>query len=148
MMILIFPTGKKKTDIFDKKNPYAPLKLEKIKAEFRTDPDQTKLNYPDLFYYYDGMVGTRISQSVHPAGMVISPRVMMVTRLIRSFILSAVPVCMMVIIHLPLRFPHKNRVILASTLERPLLLPQTMTFLAVLPSGRLPSKTRSMVTTI
>lgn len=26
-----------------------------------------------MFYYYDGLVGTRVSQSVHPAGMVISP---------------------------------------------------------------------------
>ena len=29
--------------------------------------------YPDFFYYYDGLIDTRISQSVHPAGMVISP---------------------------------------------------------------------------
>ena len=29
--------------------------------------------YPDLFYYYDGLSGVTISQSVHPAGMVISP---------------------------------------------------------------------------
>ena len=67
---------KKKSDIFDKKNPYHPYKLEKIKAERRVDPDKTKSAYPDLFYYYDGMVGTRISQSVHPAGMVISPIVL------------------------------------------------------------------------
>lgn len=26
-----------------------------------------------MFYYYDGLVDTKISQSVHPAGMVISP---------------------------------------------------------------------------
>ena len=65
-------SGKKKSDVFDRKNPYHPLKLEKIKAEWRTDPDQTKLNHPDLFYYYDGVVGTYISQSVHPAGIIIS----------------------------------------------------------------------------
>ena len=29
--------------------------------------------YPELFYYFDGLVGVTISQSVHPAGMVISP---------------------------------------------------------------------------
>lgn len=69
-------SGKKKTDVFDKKNPYHPLKLEKIKAEFRTDPEKAKLDHSDLFYYYDGMVGTRVSQSVHPAGMVISPIVL------------------------------------------------------------------------
>lgn len=29
--------------------------------------------YPDLFYFFDGLITTKISQSVHPAGMVISP---------------------------------------------------------------------------
>lgn len=29
--------------------------------------------YPELFYYFDGLFGVTISQSVHPAGMVISP---------------------------------------------------------------------------
>ena len=57
---------------FDNVNPYHPLKLKKIKEAFKQDPDGTKEEYPDLFYYYDGMVGTRVSQSVHPAGMVIS----------------------------------------------------------------------------
>ena len=57
---------------FDNANPYHPLKLKKIKESFKQDPDGTKEDYPDLFYYYDGMVGTRVSQSVHPAGMVIS----------------------------------------------------------------------------
>lgn len=57
---------------FDNANPYHPLKLKKIKESFKQDPDGTKEDYPNLFYYYDGMVGTRVSQSVHPAGMVIS----------------------------------------------------------------------------
>ena len=57
---------------FDAKNPYNPKKLLAIKKEYREDPDATMMKYPDLFYYYDGMAGTRISQSVHPAGMVIS----------------------------------------------------------------------------
>ena len=57
---------------FDNANPYHPLKLKKIKEEFKQNQDATKEKYSDLFYYYDGMVGTRISQSVHPAGMVIS----------------------------------------------------------------------------
>ena len=57
---------------FDVKNPYNPKKLLAIKKEYREDPDATMMKYPDLFYYYDGMAGTRISQSVHPAGMVIS----------------------------------------------------------------------------
>ena len=29
-----------------------------------------------MFYYYDGMVGTRVSQGVHPAGMAVSPLVL------------------------------------------------------------------------
>lgn len=57
---------------FEKKNPYHPMKLAAIKREYKEDPEATKMKYCDLFYYYDGMIGTRISQSVHPAGMVIS----------------------------------------------------------------------------
>lgn len=30
-------------------------------------------SYPELFYYFDGLYDTKISQSIHPAGMVISP---------------------------------------------------------------------------
>lgn len=33
--------------------------------------------YPELFHYFDGLVTTKISQSVHPAGMVISPITLM-----------------------------------------------------------------------
>ena len=29
--------------------------------------------YPELFYYFEGLFNTKISQSVHPAGMIISP---------------------------------------------------------------------------
>ena len=29
--------------------------------------------YPDLFYYFDGLIGTVVSQSMHPAGIVVSP---------------------------------------------------------------------------
>jgi DNA polymerase-3 subunit alpha len=56
---------------FDHKNPYNPLKLQAIKKEYKTDQDTTRKKYPDLFYYENAMVGTRVSQSVHPAGMVI-----------------------------------------------------------------------------
>ncbi len=56
---------------FDAKNPYNPTKLQVIKKEYKEDPDAARAKYPDLFYYEQGMVGTRVSQSVHPAGMVI-----------------------------------------------------------------------------
>lgn len=44
-----------------------------IKKEFESDPDKARKKYPEVFRYYDGLASTKISQSVHPAGMVISP---------------------------------------------------------------------------
>lgn len=32
-----------------------------------------EVRYKDLFYYFDGLVGTAISQSMHPAGIIVSP---------------------------------------------------------------------------
>lgn len=32
-----------------------------------------EIKYPDLFYYFNGLVGTAISQSMHPAGIIVSP---------------------------------------------------------------------------
>lgn len=57
----------------DKNNPWSLSNISRIKDEFEKDEQSTRDNYPELFYYYDGIVNTRISQSVHPAGMVISP---------------------------------------------------------------------------
>lgn len=37
------------------------------------DFQKTERKYPELFYYFRGLTDTKISQSVHPAGMVISP---------------------------------------------------------------------------
>jgi DNA polymerase III subunit alpha len=54
-------------------NPWSLRKIDKIKNEFQTNEQATKDKYPELFYYYDGMLGVKVSQSVHPAGMVISP---------------------------------------------------------------------------
>lgn len=44
-----------------------------IKKEFEIDPDGTKEKYKELFYYFDGLVNTAISQSMHPAGIVVAP---------------------------------------------------------------------------
>lgn len=55
------------------KNPWSLDQMKRIKAEFEADEEKTKEKYPELFYYYDGLLDTKISQSVHPAGMVISP---------------------------------------------------------------------------
>lgn len=57
----------------EKENPWSLSNIAKIKNEFDSDPEKTKKKYPELFYYYDGLLDTKISQSVHPAGMVISP---------------------------------------------------------------------------
>lgn len=57
----------------EKENPYTLKKLSKIKEEYVISPEKTKEKYPEIFYYFDGLVGTKVSQSVHPAGMVISP---------------------------------------------------------------------------
>ena len=54
-------------------NPYDLIKTKQIKKEYENDPERAKKKYPEVFYYFDGLVGTKISQSVHPAGMIISP---------------------------------------------------------------------------
>ena len=54
-------------------NPWSLNNIAKIKREFDTDQDRTRTKYKELFYYYDGLIDTKVSQSVHPAGMVISP---------------------------------------------------------------------------
>lgn len=57
----------------EKNNPWSIERIKKIKKEFVADPEKTKEKYPEIFYYYDGLLDTKISQSVHPAGMVIAP---------------------------------------------------------------------------
>ena len=54
-------------------NPWSLKRIAKIKAEFDSDPEKTKQKYSELFYYFDGLLDTKFSQSVHPAGIVISP---------------------------------------------------------------------------
>lgn len=54
-------------------NPYSLKCIDAIKKEFEKNPEKTKQQYPEIFYYMDGLVGVRVSQSVHPAGVVISP---------------------------------------------------------------------------
>lgn len=57
----------------NKNNPWSLGNIEKIKTVFGQDPEKTREKYPELFYYFDGIEGTVVSQSVHPAGIVISP---------------------------------------------------------------------------
>ena len=48
-------------------------KVAEIKREYDANPDATKEKYAELFYYFDGLVNTAISQSMHPAGIVVAP---------------------------------------------------------------------------
>ena len=57
-------------------NPWSLANIARIKNEFEADPEKTRSKYSKLFYYFDGLLDTKISQSVHPAGMVISPIVL------------------------------------------------------------------------
>ena len=54
-------------------NPYSLDNIARIKKEYEENPDATRQKYPDIFYYFDGLVNTAISQSMHPAGIVVAP---------------------------------------------------------------------------
>lgn len=54
-------------------NPWSLARIAGIKKDYDSNPEKTAAKYPELFYYFDGLIDTKISQSVHPAGMVISP---------------------------------------------------------------------------
>ena len=44
-----------------------------IKSEYEANPEKAKKDYPKFFYYFDGLLGTAVSQSIHPAGIIVSP---------------------------------------------------------------------------
>lgn len=60
-------------DIPEEDNPYRLPVIAKIKKSYESNPEKARAEYPELFYYFDGLLGTKISQSIHPAGVVISP---------------------------------------------------------------------------
>lgn len=63
--------------IMDEKNPkkykYDIKKVKEIKKEYDKNPKRTKEKYQDLFYCFEGIKDTYISQSVHSAGIIVSP---------------------------------------------------------------------------
>lgn len=63
----------KPSDKFSPDNPYSLSNIDEIISEFFVDEQSARKNHPDIFQYYDGLLDTKISQSVHPAGIVISP---------------------------------------------------------------------------
>lgn len=54
-------------------NPWAGKISSTIKKEFEIDEAAARKKYPEVFYYYDGLLDVAISQSMHPAGIVASP---------------------------------------------------------------------------
>lgn len=60
-------------DMIGKALKYPIPDVEKIKNEYAKNPDEAKSKYNDLFYYFDGIVGCPISQSLHPAGIIAAP---------------------------------------------------------------------------
>lgn len=57
----------------DKDSIYTLDKVKQVKQEYGANQDKARADYPDLFYYFDGLNGTVVSQSMHPAGIVASP---------------------------------------------------------------------------
>ena len=55
------------------KDTYLLENMKKIKKEYEVNPDKARETYEELFYYFDGLLNTNISQSMHPCGMVVSP---------------------------------------------------------------------------
>ena len=46
---------------------------DKLQENEKLLDDLKNVKYKELFYYFDGLVGTAISQSMHPAGIIVSP---------------------------------------------------------------------------
>lgn len=47
--------------------------VKEIKDLYDNNPEEAKEKYPNVFYYFDGMLNTVISQGFHPAGILASP---------------------------------------------------------------------------
>lgn len=54
-------------------SPYSLKVIDKIKKEYEQNPDEARQKYPDIFYYFDGMLNVVVSESFHPAGIIASP---------------------------------------------------------------------------
>lgn len=60
-------------DSSDDVNPYRDTVMKAAKLEYESDEDLFRKNHKDIAYYLDGLIGVFESQSVHPAGIVVSP---------------------------------------------------------------------------
>lgn len=54
-------------------NPYSLDAIKQIKIAFEADPKTAREQYGDVLTYYDGLLGCKVAQSVHAAGIVVSP---------------------------------------------------------------------------
>lgn len=52
---------------------YSLESIKQVKKEYEQGPDKARQKYDKIFYYFDGLLNTYISQSMHPCGMVVSP---------------------------------------------------------------------------
>lgn len=52
---------------------YPLNEVANIKKIYEDDSNKAREMYPELFYYFDGLIGTAVSQSMHPAGIIASP---------------------------------------------------------------------------
>lgn len=55
---------------------YSLSDMEEIKSLYDSNPVEARKKYSDIFYYFDGMLGTYVSLSMHPAGIIVSPVVL------------------------------------------------------------------------
>lgn len=55
------------------KNKYSLANTKHIKELYEENSEKAREDYPELFYYFDGMKGCVVSQGIHPAAIVISP---------------------------------------------------------------------------
>jgi len=53
--------------------PYDRSLESEIKEAVSANIEDAKKKYPKILYYYDGIINTKISQSIHSAGIVVSP---------------------------------------------------------------------------
>lgn len=54
-------------------SPYSLAAVARIKEEYEVNPQKARETYKELFYYFDGLINTNISQSMHPAGVIAAP---------------------------------------------------------------------------
>lgn len=66
----VFPTS---ANDISPSNPYTVAACEEVKKDFKSNPEKARKAHHEIFYYYDGVLGTKVSQSVHAAGIVVSP---------------------------------------------------------------------------